>query len=223
MRHQSPNEAWAQAVAEGWEPTLVEPNEADDLFRPYKEAKTTRAEVRLFGNTYYHPNLEHYHGEMVRVGYDLHDATRVWVREQSGRLICVAGFEANKRSYFPQSFIDQAAQKRAEGRIKRAQAKIDEAQEELDAPLLIEHQQAYELPVMAVDHIEEVREMVPANVIEMPKAKAARPMFDTDAGKYRWLMGNADQITSVDEAWINYYRLTAEWEDIFGDREVATR
>ena len=227
VRHQSPNEAWARAVEDGktqdWAPVMVEPNEADDLFRPYKEAKTTRAEVRLFGNTYFHPNLEHYHGEMVRVGYDIHDASRVWVREQSGRLICVAGFEANKRSYFPQSFIEQAVQKRAEGRIKRAQAKIDEAQEELDAPLLIEHQQAYELPVMAVDQIEEVREMVPANVIEMPKAKAARPMFDTDAGKYRWLMGNADQITSVDDAWINYYRLTAEWEDIFGDREVATR
>lgn len=218
MRHQSPNEAWQQAVIEGWQPVMVEPHEADDLFRPYKEAKANRGEVRLFGNLYFHPDLEHHHGETVRVGYDIHDASRVWVRDQQGRLICVAEFEANKRSYFPESFIQQAAEKRAKGRIKRAEAKIEEAMEELQPSALIEHQPSIELPVMDIEQSLDTT----AKVLELPR-RAARPMFDTDAGKYRWLMGNAEQITQEDEAWINYYRLTAEWEDIFGDREVATR
>lgn len=228
-RNQTPNEAWAAAIAEGWEPTTVEQHEADDLFRPYKEAKTTRAEVRLFGNLYFHPALEHYHGETVRVGYDIHDASRVWVRNQAGQLICVAEFEANKRSYFPQSFLDQAAQKRALGRIKRAQAKIDEAEEELNPTQLLEYQPAIELPSMDLRQLDaalrttDAERIEAANVIELPKAKAERPNFDTDAGKYRWLMRNQEQVTAMDEAWINYYRMTPEYEDIFGDREVAAR
>lgn len=139
LRHQTPMEAWAQAGEEGWQPTLVLENERDDLFRPYKEVLTRRALVTLFGNSYFHRELEHYHGDTVRVGYDIHDASRVWVRDRQGRLICVAEFEGNKRSYFPQSFVEQAAQKRAEGRIKRAQARIDEAEAELQPQQLIEH------------------------------------------------------------------------------------
>lgn len=217
-RHQSPNEAWAAAIAEGWTPTAVEANEADDLFRPYKECKVRRGEISLFSNRYFSHDLEQYHGDTVRVGYDLHDASRVWVRNKAGQLICIAEFEANNRSYFPESFIQQAAEKRAKGRIKRAEAKIEEAEAELNPPQIVEHQQANVLPVMSIEQSHDI----PANVLELPK-RAARPMFDTDAGKYRWLMGNADQITQEDEAWIGYYRLTTEWADLFGDREVATR
>jgi putative transposase len=166
------------------------------------------------------------------VGYDLHDANRVWVRNKAGQIICVAEFEANKRSYFPESFIQQAAQKRAEGRIKRAEAKIEEAQAELDAPLLLEQQTVFEMPGMTInaprenDHLEKVSVQVgktsQAEVIELPK-KAARPMFDTQAAKYRWLLENHREITNEDEAWLDYYRVTAEWEELFGDKEVATR
>lgn len=222
-RHQTPNEAWAEAVAEGFKPILVEPHEADDLFRPYKEAVTRRGEITLFTNTYFSHDLEAYHGEIVRVGYDIHDASRVWVRNQAGQLICVAEFEANKRSYFPQSFIDQAADKRAKGRIQRAQIKIDEAEQELNPPQQLVYQAPIELPTMEVNQFVEVNNMVEkANVIEL-KTKAARPFFETDAAKYRWLMQNDEDINAQDEAWINYYKLTPEYEDLFRDREVATR
>lgn len=232
-RHQTPNEAWNTAIAEGWKPTPVDAHESDDLFRPYKECKVARGEVRLYNNLYFSHDLTDYHGDTVRVGYDIHDASKVWVRNKAGQLICVAEFEANKRDYFPQSFIRQAAQKRAEGRIKRAEAKIEEAQAELDAPLLIEHQQpALEIPRMAINNPREqrlpstpdvqiVENGVLGNVIEMPVT--TRPMFDTQAGKYRWLNANPREITNEDEAWLDYYRLTAEWSDLFGDREVATR
>lgn len=232
-RHQSPNEAWAAAISEGWTPTLVEANEADDLFRPYKECKVSRGEIKLHTNIYFSQDLTDYHGETVRVGYDIHDASRVWVRNKAGQLICVAGFEANKRSYFPQSFIEQAAETRAKGRIRRAEAKIEEINAELDGAIYIEEKPVFEIPPMAINNHHEyrlpsapdvqiVKNGLMDNVIEIPVSNA-RPMFDTQANKYRWLNANPRDITQEDEAWLDYYRLTAEWEDLFGDREVATR
>ncbi len=217
-RHMTPNEAWQQAIKEGFKAVEIEKHEVDDLFRPYKEAKTSRGEVRLFGNLYFHTELEHYHGETVRVGYDIHDAGKVWVRNQKGNLICVAEFEANKRNYFPQSFIEQAAQKRAEGRIKRAQAKIDEAMEELQPAALIE-QTAIELPVVNIQQ-EITASHMTENVVTLP---VKRPFFSTEPEKYRWLMSHGKEITEEDQRWIGWYRSTSEWEDLFGDKEVAIR
>ncbi len=215
--HQTPNEAWAQAVAEGCELVPVEPHEAADLFRPYKDAKVSRGEIRLFGNLYFDRALEPYHSDVVRVGYDIHDASRVWVRDQAGRVICVAEFEANKRNYFPTSFLEQAAQKRAEGRIKRAQVKIEEAESELNPPQILEYQPPIQLPTIRVEQRKEearlsAAEPTEAQVIDMPKR---RPMFVTDAAKYRWLRANSEEITSTDEGWLGWYRSTPEWEDIF--------
>ncbi|MDP1681041.1 MAG: Mu transposase C-terminal domain-containing protein [Burkholderiales bacterium] len=220
LRHQSPNEAWQAAINEGWQPVPVEAHEADDLFRPYKECVTRRAMVQLFSNSYFHRDLEHHHGETVRVGYDIHDASRAWVRDNQGRLICVAEFEGNKRSYFPESFIEQAAQKRATGRIKRAQVRIDEAEAELDPPRQIEHMPAETLPVMDFAHAIEG-----ANVVRLPEPLPERPMFDTDAGKYRWLTRNPETIAAEDDGWMAWYRTTSEWEDLFGEdfEEAAGR
>lgn len=228
-RHQTPNEAWEAAINEGWKPEVVEADESADLFRPYQEVTTRRALVQLFSNSYFHRDLEHYHGEKVRVGYDIHDANHVWVRDREGRLICVAEFEGNKRSYFPMSAIEQAAEKRAKGRIKRAEAKIEEAEAELNPPMLIEHQASEQLPTMDLRKLDEINTITPsvinaqANVIELPKAQAARPMFDTDPKKYRWLLNNRDQMTQADQGWLAWYQSTSEWEDLFGDIEMAAR
>jgi putative transposase len=170
MRHQTPNEAWAAAMAQGWEPMMLAENEAADLFRPYKIGKTHRAEVRLFGNIYFHRALEHYHGEQVRIGYDIRDAERVWVRDMEGRMICVAEFEANKTAYFPVSQQQAADEKRAAGRIKRAQAKIDEAEEELNPSRVIEQQAVVVIPAM---NIHELRKDMhqPATVMHKQEEK----------------------------------------------------
>lgn len=230
-RHQTPNEAWEQGVNEGFKPVLVDHDEADDLFRPYKEAVTRRGEIALFGNIYFSHDLEGYHGETMRVGYDIHDASRVWVRNQAGQLVCVAEFEANKRSYFPQSFMNQADEKRAKGRIQRAQTKIDEAELELNLPQQLAYQAPIELPVMhtpreerlpSTPDVQIVENGVVGKVVEL-NTKFHRPFFETDAAKYRWLMTNHEEITLQDEAWIDYYKLTSEYEDLFSDRDVAAR
>lgn len=233
-RHQTPNEAWAAAMAEGWEPMMLEAADAADLFRPYKIGKTHRAEVRLFGNTYFNRALEHYHGEQVRIGYDIHDGSRVWVRDMDGRLICVAEFEANKTAYFPVSQQQAANEKRAQGRIKRAEAKIEEAEAELNPPQLIEHQAAItvpvfefrEMPVLVCNPVQGVQpiqaEPLPENAAYLP---VPRPMFQSDAAKYRWLKNNASQVTAQDDTWLDWYCNTGEWDDLFGDvqNEVAAQ
>lgn len=233
MRHQTPNEAWAAAMSEGWEPMMLAENEAADLFRPYKIGKTHRAEVRLFGNIYFNKTLEHYNGEQVRIGYDIRDASRVWVRDMEGRMICVAEFEANKTAYFPVSQQQAADEKRAAGRIKRAQAKIDEAEEELNPPLVIEHQAAVTVPVFEFKKMPEqvciphtgvpqiIAEQLPENALYLP---VPRPMFTTDSAKYRWLRTNPSQVTEQDDTWLDWYCNTDEWDDLFaGVEEVAAR
>lgn len=226
MRHQSPNEAWAAAMTEGWEPVMLKEGESADLFRPYKIGKTHRAEVRLFGNIYFNRELEHYHGENVRIGYDIHDGSKVWIRDMEGRLICVAEFEANKKAYFPQSQIDVADRKRAEGRIKRAEAHIEEAEAELNPPLVIEHQAAITVPAFEFHAMPE-QVCIPHPGVQPIQAAALpdnaaylpvpRPMFTSDAAKYRWLKTNASQVTVQDNTWLDWYCNTGEWEDLFGD------
>jgi len=230
-RHQTPNEAWAAAIADGWEPVKVEASEAADLFRPYKIGKTHRAEVRLFGNIYFNKALEHYHGEQVRIGYDIHDGSKVWVRDMEGRLICVAEFEANKVDYFPKSQQQAADEKRAAGRIKRAQAKIDEAEEELNPPLVIEHQPAAAVPEFRFVPMPEpvcnpVQGFPPIQAEPLPDNAAylpvPRPVFATDPAKYRWLRANPSQKNEQDEHWLDWYCNTDEWGDLFGEGfEVA--
>ena len=215
LRHMSPNEAWGAAIASGWEPVLPTAHERDDLFRPYRLAKVIRGEVRLFNNLYFSPALEEHHGDQVQVGYDIHDGARVWVRDLEGRLICVAGFEANKRAYFPQSVIDRAAEKRAQARERRLEIHLQEVRDELAAPLLIEQQATVAVPFVIPAEREVLSQNNEAdtqiNVVALPSAEA-RPLFGTDPDKYRWLMAHKAAWTADDGEWLWEYVASEDYE-----------
>lgn len=155
-RHMSPNEAWDAHVANGFEPVPVDPDEADDLFRPYEIRTAGRSQVKWNNNLFFHEALETHHGERVMVGYDYHQANRVWVREfdrdngQPGRLICVAVFMGNAARYVPLSYEMAAVEDRAKGRLKRVDAKRDAIEAERDAQFLIEHQAGEVMPFLDV-------------------------------------------------------------------------
>ncbi len=212
-RHQTPNEAWAQAVAEDFDPVMVDAVEANDLFRPYKTCKIIRGEVRLFNNLYFSQELVHYHGETAQVGYDIHDASRVWVRNRQGQLICIAEFEANKRGYFPESVLDQARYKRAQGRIKRAASRIEEAEQELNPPQLIEHQPGIELPPMAIAQPQyagiEIAEPIETQAVDAQPTNVSpliqRPHFKSTIEKYTWLMNNKRTWDTLDARFLMQY------------------
>ncbi len=129
-RNMTPAEMWQSFVADGWQPTLLSDDEIKDLFRPQVQVKVRRGQVTVFTNVYYHKALEHYHGEDVYVNYDIHCPAVVWVRDQEQRLIAEAVWDANKRSYFPVPVVEQARQKRMEGRIRRLEDKMHEVRQE---------------------------------------------------------------------------------------------
>ncbi|MCU4587440.1 Mu transposase C-terminal domain-containing protein [Acinetobacter ursingii] len=138
-RYQTPLEAWNEALEQGAPIDRVEDWDAEDLFRPYEARKVRRGEIELFGNRYFNKDLEQYHGVEVLVGYDIHSAEKVVVRDEDGRLICHATWNANKRNYFPVSKVEQARQNRADGRLRRLAVKQAEVFDELSPKAMIEH------------------------------------------------------------------------------------
>ena len=129
LGNKSPDQVWAEKVGDVRVDTLT-PEERDTLFRPRVERTAARGEIQLFGNIYFSAALTEFHGETVQVAYDIHDASRVWVYAQDGRLICTAEWNANKRDYFPVPVVAQARERRADGRLKRKQNQIAEIEAE---------------------------------------------------------------------------------------------
>ena len=129
-RHMTPAESWQQFVANGWKPTSLSRDTVADLYRPQFRVKTRRAMVTLFNNVYFNEELEHYHGEDVIVGVDIHDPMSVQVRNLEGQLICEAKYFDNRRDFFPMSVVEQARRKRAEGRLQRLAEKVAEVNAE---------------------------------------------------------------------------------------------
>lgn len=139
LRHLTPIEAWESARHDGWQPEHVLELEKEDLFRPYVVRKINRGEINLFSNRYFARELEQYHGDELAIGYDIHNSEKVWVRDDDGRLICIATINANQTSYFPKSVIEQAREKRAAGRMRAVAAKQSEIIAELGTGRVIEH------------------------------------------------------------------------------------
>jgi len=142
LRHMSPNEAWEMHVQGGFEPVMIDPEEMDDLFRPYEIRTAHRCLVEWNTNEYFHPDLERYHREKVVVGYDLHQADKVWVREfdvesgQPGKLICVAEFGGNAQRYVPLTAEQKAIEDRSKAALKRLDRRREDKLAELQAPWL---------------------------------------------------------------------------------------
>lgn len=55
--------------------------DVENFFRPTVERKVRRCEIELFSNRYFHRDLEQYHDETVLVGYDIHCAEKITVRD----------------------------------------------------------------------------------------------------------------------------------------------
>lgn len=131
LKGTSPDLCWRSFEARGWASARVTNEELPTLFRPRVERKLARSEIRLFNNIYFARELEEFHGMNVHVAYDIHDPARIWVYLPDGRMLCEAEVNGNSKHYFPVPVIEQARQKRAEGRLARVDAKRTEILEEL--------------------------------------------------------------------------------------------
>jgi len=158
-RHMSPNEAWDAHVAKGFQADMLDVHDAQLVFRPRETRTVQRAEVRLLNHRYFCDALTEHHGDEVQVAYDIHDARFVSVYTLDGRFICRAEAGANERDYMPASAIEQAREKRADGRVKRLEAKLDEVEAErrgqraltLDTPEVLEIAGFGQIPRAALD------------------------------------------------------------------------
>lgn len=201
-RHMSPNERWLESLESGWEPDRLTPQESEDIYRPYQRRKADRGMVRIFGNSYFHADLEAFHGEQVLVGYDIHDGSQVWVRDTDQRLICIAEFEGNKASFFPVSAAKAAHDRRVKGKLRRVDAQRDEVLAERDGANLIEHQ-----PEQHFDPSEIAAAREKVELLIAPKAEpqpvinaAGRPIFTSDLDFARWCHANPSEVTTNDKA-----------------------
>lgn len=203
--HLTPQQVWDEKLAMmvNLGKTLVQVREDDmvDLFRPYIERKVLRGEIKMFNHVYFSRDLEQYHGETVHVGYDIHDASQVWVRDVSGRLLAVAKFEANTRAYFAQPVIEQAHEKRALGQLKRNDVKRNEILETMSPSRVLEHIDTMRLPQAQIDKafatLNKTIEAEAVEVISMPKPMMTsivndvpdmKIMTETDDDRFeRWL------------------------------------
>lgn len=205
-RHQTPNEAWQAALDAGWSPILASPAELDDLFRPHVTRKVQRGTVSLFGGTYFHRDLDlgDWHGTEVTVGYDIHDPSRVWVRDPAGRLICVAELDAHAQAYMPRSRVEAARDKREAGRLARLETHREEilAERRPALTLAADHGELIDGEAVALAaRLAELDAMDAAQTAPAPVHQPQdRPLFSSDAELAAWALANPARATDQDKA-----------------------
>ncbi len=210
-RHMTPNEMWA-LKCEAFDPIIPDEAELNDMFRPYVVRRTRRALVDWLDNSYFAKELEPYHGQDVLVGYDIRDASKVWVREIEeiddervpGRLIAVAIFEGHKTRYVPVSAERAAMERRAKGRLGRLQRKIDVVEQELRPAALVELSPVTTLATVSLAG-EPVTHIAPSGIVADPipaipdSGQARRPVFRDDCEFASWIVENPDRATASDK------------------------
>lgn len=196
----SPDEYWQWHVDQGFEAVTVTANESADLFRPYVKRKVRRCLIEWKTNTYFHIALQEFDGDEVLAGFDIHDGTKIWVREidrsqgdeLAGRLICIAEFAGNEERYIPLSMERDAMEKRQRARIKRLDDKKIAVNEELQTNHFLEAQATPQAPF-----IEEFLEPVTVmdNCMDAPQMAASKQLkFSTDAELARWVIENPEEL-----------------------------
>jgi putative transposase len=128
----SPNQAWAKAVAEGWQPTLLEGDGLFDILMQMTRT-TTRGEISLPWGRYFHDELRAYHGQRVAVCIHPTDGSRVGVMDSNERLICVAERDGNVRPYMSDSMVNHGRLVREGAAIKRKERDIANYRIEADS------------------------------------------------------------------------------------------
>lgn len=217
QRHMSPAERLQQFRDQGWAPLTLPPAVVEDCFRPYEVRTTSRGEVVLPWGRYFDQALVAWHGERVRVGYDIHDGSRAWVRSDlDGRLICIARRDANVIPEQPANKVEQARAQRAKRRADLLQQHLEEVEAEHRGVAVIEHMPAETLDMPTLERVdrrfaelEAAAAPAPAPVAAAPApALEDRPHFTSDVEWARWVMANPDAATAADRTLLNR-RLTS--------------
>jgi len=125
---QTPNQLWEQ----------LNPNPLhlplDVLMRPRREASVRSWEVRFENRFYKAAELAQYERRKVVVEYDIHDESKVWIRDSKGRLVCEA-LLVEKRPWAAENVLADRRARSLKGQQKRLQAHADEAAARAHRPI----------------------------------------------------------------------------------------
>lgn len=212
FRYLTPTEAWEAWEATGGQAITIDPDDAADLVRPYERRKVSRCEVRVLGNTYFSHDLDPYHGDDVQVGYDIHDGSKVYVRDFEGRLLAVAEIDGNSRPYFDNGTLSEAVSfqqrvhnQRIKGRLNRVETKRREILSEADTTglLSVEYQEVVALEIEQ-QHVADQEYARLTNTSEEEEIEAAtdsgRPKFSNELTWAKWVAENPLLATEKDKA-----------------------
>lgn len=225
-KRMTPDEAWAHMLQPELQ-VMLGTAQLRHLFMPCEARTPQRGEVRFLNQHYFSPELMQVDGEQVRVHYDIHDGSRVWVWTRDGRFICEALHTAapgsNGMPYFPVSAVEAARNRRVQGIVKRREAQIDTALRELQGTLPAPRAE-FQMPAM-----QPPGDMVFVERVQPEPARAAggRPLaFDSASDRYEWLMQHrqAEGFTAEDMAWLAAYAASAEYQglqDYYASRGLA--
>lgn len=229
IRHMTPNEIWALKAQEAESAiTRVNEDEAMMMFMPQTVRKVARGEIQLHNNLYFSTDLQEYHGDNLRVAYNIHNADRIWLFDDDGRFVCKAEWNGNKIDYMPKSFVEQAKDKRVDAQVKRLQTKISVAEAARPAKVL-EHQQSVSLGGLVVD-LAEVK--AKAEAVLLPQAEK-QPEIQAAAVKAVWQVPATPQeriaewhrlngqpnISEAQQRWLTRYPQSHEFKAL--NRNVA--
>lgn len=204
IRHMTPNEMWAVKAQES-AITQVDEDDAMYLFMPQAIRKVARGEVQLHNNVYFSQDLQEYHGDSLRVAYNIHNAEWVWLFDDDGRFVCKAQWNGNRIDYMPKPFIEQAKDKRVDAQVKRLETKISVVEAARPAKVL-EHQQSVSLGGLVVDLANVKRE---AEAVLLPRAEIQpEPKTVEVLDAEDWRLPNTEAAR-----WAEWSRLAALSED----------
>lgn len=135
-RRQTPAEAKADALAAGFEPAWMDEGDRIDLFRLHFKRRVQRTVVRAYrSQEYRHGELAHLEGQDVMVAVDIMDASRVWVKDLQGRLVCEA-LLVEVTGYRALSFYEDSLEKRSNAQLKRLEKKAEQVEARMQMPAL---------------------------------------------------------------------------------------
>ncbi len=124
----------------------------------------------------------------------------MWVRDFQGRLICEALWNGHRSDFFPVSYVRNAAEQRAKGRLGRVDEKRAEIEAELNPATLIEMKPAVTIDLDTLKRGEDEIARVEARNAATPVAvlPGVRPTFGDDVSWIRWLAENPGLILPRD-------------------------
>ncbi len=220
-KHMTPAGAW-DAWMDPADQVLLDAPTLRHLFMPAVLRTAQRGEVRWLNAPYSCADLMSVDGEQVRVHYDIHDASRVWVWTVDGRFVCEAVAQANRMGYFPAPMVERAREKRVMGIVKRREAQIETAMRELTPTLPAPASDGMTIDLADLQRMP----LAQPEPVPVPIASAnGRPVsFDSAADRYEWLMQHRSAWVDDDAAWMAAYATTDDYADLrdyFASRGMA--